>query len=390
MTNTLDPTVPPTPPGAHPIAPAGLKGVIVAETTIGSVRGGEGFYHYRQFDATAVARDHSFEGMTHLLLSGDLPDSTIEAQVQQRLGLARQLPDRSLEVLDMLAANTRTPMETLRAMLPLLSNPKPTLDLDDQARREAVLDLIGAVPSVLARAHRIQSGLSPIEADPSARHSADYLRMITGTAPRPEVATALERYLVLTADHGFNNSTFATRVITSTGADVSSIIGGALASLSGPLHGGAPSRVLEMIEAIGATSNTEAWARSQLKQGHKIMGFGHAVYAAQDPRSALLAETASELGGELVERAREIEGRLLAVMNEWRPDATIVTNVEFYAALVLHLAGVPSQLFTPTFAVSRVVGWSAHLLEQAANNKIIRPSARYIGPEPQRFDPTIE
>ena len=145
-----------------------------------------------------------------------------------------------------------------------------------------------------------------------------------------------------------------------------------------------------MIEAIGATSNTEAWARSQLKQGHKIMGFGHAVYAAQDPRSALLAETASELGGELVERAREIEGRLLAVMNEWRPDATIVTNVEFYAALVLHLAGVPSQLFTPTFAVSRVVGWSAHLLEQAANNKIIRPSARYIGPEPQRFDPTIE
>ena len=183
--------------------------------------------------------------------------------------------------------------------------------------------------------------------------------MITGSVPTVEVATALERYLVLTADHGFNNSTFTTRVITSTGANVSSIIGGALASLAGPLHGSAPSRVLEMIEEIGDPSNAEAWAQMQLEQGKKIMGFGHAVYATEDPRSALLAETASALGGELVDQAGEIERRLLRVLNEWRPDATIVTNVEFYAAIVLHLAGVPTDLFSSTFAVSRIVGWSA-------------------------------
>ena len=383
MANTLDAPVPPTTANSTGLAPAGLKGVIVAETAIGSVRGAEGFYHYRQFDATAVARNHSFEAMTRLLLVGDLPDPGTEQEIRERLGFARQLSDRVQEVLALVAANTQSPFDALRSMLAFLGDQTPTLDLDEPARHAAVFNLIGATPSVLAQAHRIQNGLKPIDADPSAGHSADYLRMITGSVPTVEVATALERYLVLTADHGFNNSTFTTRVITSTGANVSSIIGGALASLAGPLHGGAPSRVLEMIEEIGDPSNAEAWAQMQLEQGKKIMGFGHAVYATEDPRSALLAETASALGGELVDQAGEIERRLLRVLNEWRPDATIVTNVEFYAAIVLHLAGVPTDLFSSTFAVSRIVGWSAHLLEQAANNKIIRPSARYVGVEPQ-------
>jgi len=204
--------------------------------------------------------------------------------------------------------------------------------------------------------------------------------MITGTAPDPHRARAVERYLSLTADHGFNASTFTARVITSTGADVGGILAGALAALSGPLHGGAPSRVLDMIDAIGDPVETERWAAVELAAGRKLMGFGHAVYRAEDPRGVLLRRTAIDLGGEIVDRAVAIEERMLALLRRTKPDAVIVTNVEFYAAIVLHLAGIPQDMFTPTFAVSRIVGWSAHLLEQAALAKIIRPSAHYVGP----------
>jgi citrate synthase len=194
----------------------------------------------------------------------------------------------------------------------------------------------------------------------------------------------LETYLSLTVDHGFNASTFTSRVVASTGAGVGSSLGAAVGALSGPLHGGAPSRVLDMLDSIGSPSNTEAWAQQRLESGEKLMGFGHAVYRADDPRSLLLREVAVGFGGELVDRAQEVEGRMLALLRRWKPNATIVTNVEFYAAVVLTLAGIPQELFSPTFATSRVLGWSAHLLEQSADNKIMRPSARYVGPEPAR------
>jgi len=168
-------------------------------------------------------------------------------------------------------------------------------------------------------------------------------------------------------------------VITSTGAGVGSAFSGAIGALSGPLHGGAPSRVLDMIDAIGDPANTEAWAQAELDAGRKLMGFGHAVYRADDPRSTLLKEVAVGLGGNLVERAQQIEDRMLRFLATWKPNATIVTNVEFYAAVVMHLAGLDQDMFTPTFTTSRVVGWGAHLLEQAANNKIMRPKARYVG-----------
>ena len=179
------------------------------------------------------------------------------------------------------------------------------------------------------------------------RTGADYLRMTLGETPRPERARAVETYLSLTADHGFNASTFTARVITSTGADVGGAMAGALAALSGPLHGGAPSRVLDMLEAIGRPDDAEAWVTAELAAGRKIMGFGHAVYRAADPRSETLREVALELGGDLVERAAEIESRLLAFLAGWRPGAVIVTNVEYYAAVVLHLAGLPQEAFTP-------------------------------------------
>ena len=361
------------------VAPPGLKGLIVADTEVGSVRGDEGWYHYRGWNAVALARDHSFEAVAHLLLNGALPDRSAEEAFRAELAAARRLTPEAAEMVTALAHTDLPPMSVLRSVLGVEVDPHPTLDLDHDDRRAAVMRAIGITPTVLAAVNRIRSGTEPLEPDESLSHSADYLRMTLGRAPSPEHARAVETYLCLTADHGFNASTFTARVITSTGTDVAGAMSGALAALAGPLHGGAPDRVLDMLNAIGHPDNAVPWIAAELDAGRKIMGFGHAVYRAADPRSETLKAVAIELGGELVERALEIETRILAYLAEWKPSAVIVTNVEYYAGVVLHLAGLPQEAFTPTFTTSRVVGWGAHLLEQAANNKIMRPSARYTG-----------
>jgi citrate synthase len=366
------------------VAPPGLKGLIVADTAVGTVRGEEGWYHYRGHDATLVAREHSFDAVAHLLLEGSLPDPATEAAFSAELGEARALTPEAVELVCTLAGTDLSAMAILRSVLGLVVDPRPTLDLSPAERRGAVLRAIAVTPTVMGAVSRVRAGDEPLDPDPGLSHAADYLRMTLGEAPLPAHARAGEIYLSLTADHGFNASTFTARVITSTGADVGGAMAGALAALSGPLHGGAPSRVLDMLEAIGPPDNAVAWISAELAAGRKIMGFGHAVYRAADPRSETLRETALGLGGDLVERAVDIESRLLAFLADWKPGAIIVTNVEYYAAVVLHLAGLPQEAFTPTFTTSRVVGWGAHLLEQAADNKIIRPSARYTGDLPPR------
>jgi len=366
------------------IAPPGLKGLVVADTTIGSVRGEEGFFHYRQYNAVEIARHQTFEAAAALLIDGALPSAADEALFRAELASGRHVDHAIMLIVAELAAKIDSPLAALRAAIPLLVDDTPTIDLDPVERRQRAVRVAAAVPTVLAAIHRVGRGEEPLDADPGLGHSADYLRMVTGSTPTPRLARAVEVYLLLTADHGFNASTFTTRVVTSTGAGVAAILSSAVGALSGPLHGGAPSRVLDMIEAIGDPANTEAWARNALAEGKPIMGFGHAVYRAEDPRGILLREVAEGLGGELVGRSVEIESRMLAVLAEWKPEAKLVTNVEFYAAVVLHLAGLPQTMFTPTFTTSRVVGWAAHLLEQAANNKIMRPKARYVGPEPAR------
>jgi len=371
------------------VAPPGLKGLIVADTTIGRVLGEEGSFHYRQFDATDLARSRSFESVAALLIDGELPDRDGEASFRAELANARHLEPGIAKLLTPIAAQTGDLLAALRAALPLLVDPTPTIDLSAAERRAATIRIAGAVPTIVAAVHRIQTGQGPVSADPGLGHAADYVRMVTGITPSPQIVEAIERYLLLTLDHGFNASTFTTRVITSTGADVASALGGAVGALSGPLHGGAPSRVLDMLTDIGDPTNTERWAHRQLDAGNKIMGFGHAVYRAADPRTNLLRETAVSLGGEVVDQAIEIEGRMLEVLARWKPGATIVTNVEYYAALVMHLSGFPQEMFTPTFTTSRVVGWCAHLLEQADAAKIIRPSARYVGPPPAQPVPTL-
>ena len=213
--------------------------------------------------------------------------------------------------------------------------------------------------------------------------------MLFGEEPTAEHARAIEQYLMLTVDHGFNASTFTSRVIASTGADMGAALVGAIGALSGPLHGGAPSRALALLEAIGSPERTRPYIRDAVERGERIMGFGHAVYKTEDPRSNLLEAIALRLGGERAAFAVDVEREIVDALAELKPGRQLYANVEFYAGVVMERCGVPAELFTPTFAVSRVIGWSANVLEQAADNRIIRPSARYVGPPPPEPLPLI-
>lgn len=372
------------------LAPPGLKGVIVADTEVGDVRGAEGFYHYRDHDAIELCRSASLEQVWLLLLDGTLRPATSPELVAftDQIAAGRANDRIPSTVLDAIAATTTQHHSGLLAALPMvLGEATASLDQTPAERRADLLAVVAAVPTLLANLHARRSNRPVVDPDPTAGHAADWLAMATGNAPSAEQVRLMETYLTATIDHGFNASTFAARVVTSTGADVVGALAGGVAALSGPLHGGAPGRALDMIQSIGTPSSTDQWVLDRLERGEKIMGFGHAVYRADDPRSILLRDLVIELGptlgqGELVERAVEIEERTLRVLRRWKPESTIVTNVEFYAGVALHLAGLSPELFTPSFTVSRAIGWSAHIAEQAANNKILRPSARYVGPEP--------
>jgi citrate synthase len=213
--------------------------------------------------------------------------------------------------------------------------------------------------------------------------------MITGEEPDERSTYAVGRYLMLTIDHGFNNSTFTSRVIASSGADLGAVISGAIGALSGPFHGGAPARVFDMLDAIGSPDNAEPWLRHAIEHGDKLMGFGHRIYKTIDPRSQLLHEVAQELHSERVGFAEHVEKTAVALLAELKPGRELYANVEFYAGVVLEAAGLPREMFSATFACSRVVGWMANVLEQIQDNRIFRPLARYVGPEAPREFPAF-
>jgi citrate synthase len=248
-------------------------------------------------------------------------------------------------------------------------------------------------PTLLCALHRLRHDQAPVEPRADLGYAANYLWMLTGEEPSAAHAGAVERYLISTIDHGFNASTFTARVVASTGADVGACVVAAIGALSGPLHGGAPSRALALLEAIGSPDRIDDVVRPMIVGGDKIMGFGHAVYKTDDPRSVMLRGVAERLGTTdearaFVDFAVQVEARVIALLDELKPGRELRTNVEFYAGVVMELCGVPRTMFTPTFASSRVIGWCANILEQAADNKIIRPSARYVGtPPPQRVMP---
>jgi citrate synthase len=370
-------------------APPGLKGVAAAQTTIGDVRGEEGFYHYRQYDAIELARGRSFEEVWCLLRDGELPAPGPLAAFAGQVARARPLSPEVVRSLPAVAALARDgqPLQALRAAYELVVLDRGLgswLDIDAAALDDQAVATGAVFPVLVIALYRLARGQQLIDPRPDLGHAANYLYMLEGAEPAPARVRALESYLISTIDHGFNASTFTARVVASTGADLGSAVIAALGSLSGPLHGGAPARVLGMLDAIGTPDRAGPWIRDTLARGDVVMGFGHPVYQTTDPRNTMLRAVAEELGSPRLELAVAVEKQALAAFRELRPGVPIYANVEFYASLVLDAVGLPRELFTPTFAISRVVGWTAHIIEQAAHNKIIRPSARYIGPPPRR------
>ena len=379
---------------AHEV-PKGLEGVVVADTTVGDVRGLEGFYHYRQYSAVDLAKTRPIEDVWQLMFDGHLPATRAEreafaAEIRPR----RVIPPAVAEVLPAIAhaGEVFIPFDALRTAVSQFGAAlgfRASHDIGAVELRDNAMSTCAVVPTLICALWRHRQGLEPVAPRDDLAYAANYLYMMQGEVPTPEHAAAVEKYLISTVDHGFNASTFTARVITSTGADLGAAVVGGIGALSGPLHGGAPSRALQMLDEIGTADRAEAWLRDAVERGDRLMGFGHRVYKTDDPRSLMLREVADSLGGDKMELARHIEATAVRVLEELKPGRRLYTNVEFYAGIVMDRCGIPRELFTPTFGASRVIGWCAHILEQAADNRLIRPSAQYVGPPPPQPVPMI-
>jgi citrate synthase len=378
---------------AHEVPP-GLEGVVVSETTIGQVRGEEGFYHYRQYSAVDLNEKRTLEDVWYLMYRGELPTMEQRTEFLAEVAPLREIPPELKDFLPVVARATGTsfrPLDALRTAYAALVSGWPSwLDLGTEELVHEGMLTCAVLPTMLMALYRLNKGEKPIEPRPDLPYAANYLYMLTGEVPSDEHAWGIERYLISTIDHGFNASTFTARVITSTGADLGGAVLGAMGALSGPLHGGAPSRALDMIDEIGTRENADAWIRKSIESGSKLMGFGHRVYKTDDPRSMLLRKVAEKLGGASFELAEYIEARAVALLQELKPGRKLYTNVEFYGGLVMERVGLPREMFTPTFTCSRSIGWTANIIEQAADNRLIRPTSKYVGPPPPQPVPTID
>jgi len=352
----------------------GLEGILAAETALSDVDGAKGRLIIAGHDVEQLAPRASFEEVASMLWrAGGLHGAP--SDLRGALGAARATASARLPELS--AADG---MDALRAAVAQLTA--------TGALAADAIALTGAVAVFAAAWSRRAAGLAPIAADPSLGHAADYLRMIGGD-PTPARVAALDRYLVTVSDHGMNASTFTARVVASTASDAVSAITAAIGALKGPLHGGAPGPVLDMLDAVGAPDRAEAWLRAELDAGRRIMGMGHRVYRVRDPRAAVLEaaigalERAGDAGaGGRLALARAVERAATSALRERHPDRPLAANVEFYTAVLLDAVGLPRTLFSPTFAVGRVAGWLGHVAEQQRNGRLIRPGSRYVGVRP--------
>lgn len=355
---------------------AGLKGVVAGETELASIDGERGELRYRGYPIGELVEHGSYASVAELLWTGEWrPDAslTCAAPPPEVLDVLRQLP-AGANAMDAL----RTAASTYGAVLGMTW--PPTIE---QARA-----ITAVAPSALAAFARLREGKAPIDPDPSLGLAAGFLYQLRGERPDEAAARALDAYFIVGAEHGFNASTFAARVIISTRSDMASAVAGAIGALKGPWHGGAPSEVVNQLHEIGSVERAEEWIRQALGRGERLMGFGHRVYRAYDPRAAALRSVAEGLAGasEWLGKAVAIEEIALRLLAEHKPDYPIKTNVEYYAAAVLQGVGLPPWLFPATFAVARHAGWTAHCIEQATADIIIRPDVRYVGP-PERHLP---
>ncbi|MGE0154120.1 MAG: citrate synthase/methylcitrate synthase [Reyranellaceae bacterium] len=353
---------------------SGLDGVIAAETRLSHVDGEAGRLIVAGHELPELVRDHGFEGTAALLWDGLAPEGGDRAAVQRGLGQARL--DAFAHVPALLAvAKDLTVVEALRVGLGLLP---------DAAKTPHHLLATAALPVFLAALLRQKDDQPAVAPDPALGTAADLLRMLRGErAPAPE-EKALDAYLTTIADHGFNASTFAARVVASTRAGLISAVLAGLCALKGPLHGGAPGPVLDMLDEIGASANVLPWLDKAVRDGERLMGFGHRIYKVRDPRADVLKAVVAGLGGRSgrLRFAAEVEAGAIATLRRLKPGQRLDTNVEFYTALVLEAVGLPREAFTAVFAVGRAAGWCAHILEQEQTGRIIRPQSRYIGPMP--------
>ncbi len=366
------------PADTRPYSP-GLEGVIAGETSLSFIDGEAGRLLYRGYPIGELVKGGSYAAVAELLWTGAwTPTAKLACQPVSPAVLTalRALP------------KVAKPMDALRTAVAVWGaehNPGWPATAD-QAR-----SLTATSPSALAAFARIRQGLEPVAPDPDLDLVPGFLYQLNGEAPSAEAARALDAYFIVGAEHGFNASTFTCRVITSTRADLASAVGGAIGAMKGPLHGGAPSEVVEQIHEVGSPERAEDWVRASVEQGVRLMGFGHRVYRAYDPRAAALREVAESMEHqpEWLALAIAVEDVALRVLAEKHPERALKTNVEYYAAPVLMGVGLTPDLFPATFALARHAGWTAHAIEQGAANRLIRPDVRYIGPA-ERHLPTVE
>ncbi len=363
-----------------PDSDRGLRGVVAVNSGITSIDGERGILRYRGYDVSDLVEHCCFEEVCYLLLYGDLPGADELASFREDLLVARTIPTEVEAVVDDSARYAR-PMEAMRSMGSALSfsDPDKTSNEPDANLRKATR-LISQLPTVMARYRRRYYGLEPVQPDLELDYAANFLWMLRGEMPSEENAKVLDAVSIMHADHEMNASTFAARVIAATCTDLHSAIVGAIAALKGPLHGGANEWVMATLKKIGSEDKIEAWVDETLDRGKKIPGFGHAIYKVTDPRAILL----KEIGRKAFENANPNEPNWFAMTERMERRVFerkgLVPNVDLYSASVLYYLGFPIDLLTALFACNRVVGWSAHVIEQHSDNRIIRPTINYTGP----------
>src|SRR5919205_1567052 len=363
----------------------GLEGIVVARSRLCSIDGQKGVLIYGGYDVNDLAEHSSYEETCFLILRGHLPSRDELESFRRELAASRALSDGTASVIDMLASHA-APMEMLRTAVSADSFDDPDKDSNaEEANFRKATRLIAKMPTMVARYHRRRNGEEPISPDAELGHAANFLWMLSGERPSDQAARTFDVALILHADHEMNASTFTARVIASTLSDMHSAITGAIGALKGPLHGGANEQVMHLLEDIGSDENIEQEIRGRLERKERIMGFGHRVYKTYDPRAVILKKFSKQLA----ERSDEphwfsmSEHIEKAVMEE----KGLYPNVDFYSASTYHYLGIETGLFTPIFAMSRVVGWAAHVIEQHSDNRLIRPSSEYVGPAPRSYQP---
>jgi citrate synthase len=361
----------------------GLEGVVIGQTNLSRIEGQRGELYYRGLDIHDLAENATFEEVAYLLWFGHLPTRSELDDFTVRMAAHRELP-MPLRMMLPNFPKQATPMEVLRTATAALSMFDP--EANEIQSREGNLDkamrLTAVFPTILAAFDRARDGLEPIPPDPELGHAANFLYMLHGVKPDEDSVRALDVYLILLAEHGMNASTFSARVTASTLGDLYSAVVSAIGTLKGPLHGGANQAVMEMLEEIGEERNAKAYVENALENKQRIMGIGHRVYKTEDPRVRHLRRLSAVLSIEVCEPkwhiiSLRIEEVALPILSQKQ----LYTNVDFYSATVLHCLGIPTDMFTPMFAMSRVVGWTAHVMEQYARNRLIRPRAEYVGPD---------